>query len=190
MRAVFAGGDRPLSSQLPTLQDPTQSFLSVRSCGNFSGLSVTPWIPGLCSSQGRMESPPDARIGSRLVPAWCRCQVAGHPPGFGTWRRPHCRRLLEAAAGWPRRSGQRNGPCSVSPAAHARSRRLCPAVGGSRPLRARSPSCHRGVAGRRNRPAAVVAQREPFQHPFTRRPSRRRSSDWWKQRRESTRPGL
>jgi len=144
--AVFARGVRPLLIRLATLQDPTQSLLTARSCGNIAGLALTPRVPGHCSRSRRRESAPDARIGSRLVRG-VGVRSPGIRPGFAPGADPGDRRLLEAAAGWPRRSGQRNGPCSVSPASPARSWRLCPAVRGSRPLGARSAPCHRGISG-------------------------------------------
>jgi len=125
--AVFARGVRPFLNRLTTPQDPTQSFLTARSPGNFSGLARTPKIPGLCHGSRRRESPPDARIGSRLVPD-VGVRSPGSRPGLAPGAAPDVRRLREAAPDWPRRIARRDGPCSVSPAAPATSPQSCPAA--------------------------------------------------------------
>jgi len=67
MRAVFVWGVRPCieSACNASGHDPIVPDRCV--VGNFSDFALTPTIPGLCSCQRRRESPPDARIGSRLA---------------------------------------------------------------------------------------------------------------------------
>jgi len=147
-------GVRPFLNRLTTPQDPTQSFLTARSCGNFSGLARTPKIPGLCSRSRAQEIA--TRCPNRLaIGAWCRCQVAGHPPRFGTRRRPRrsatSRSRCRLAA---MKRPNRRPLLSFSSLAPSRSRRLCPAVRGFRPLHARLPPYDHGISGPRNRPAA------------------------------------